>query len=63
MEKACIFNGLVFLQVTGANRWPGLIFCLRRREAPRFNLGVSVPPDLSGLSNSELLELVVRLLG
>ena len=36
---------------------------MRRREAPRFNLGVSVPPDLSGLSNSELLELVVRLLG
>ena len=30
---------------------------MRRREAPRFNLGVSVPPDLSGLSNSELLEL------
>ena len=24
---------------------------------------MSVPPDLSGLSNSELLELVVRLLG
>ena len=36
---------------------------MRRREARRFNLGVSVPPDLSGLSNSELLELVVRLLG
>ena len=33
-----------------------------RRGATRFNLCVSVPPSLSGLSRDELLQLVVQLL-
>ena len=36
---------------------------MRRRGATRFNLCVSVPPSLSGLSRDELQQLVVRLLG
>lgn len=34
-----------------------------RRGATRFNLCVSVPPSLSGLSRDELLQFVVQLLG
>ena len=34
-----------------------------RRGATRFNLCVSVPPSLSGLSRDELQQLVVQLLG
>jgi hypothetical protein len=35
---------------------------LRRRGATRFNLDVTTPPELSGLSHAELLQLVVKLL-
>src|SRR6201999_3386902 len=42
---------------------PRLTFRLPRRGATRFNLCVSVPPPLSGLSRDELLQLVVQLLG
>jgi hypothetical protein len=40
-----------------------VIFCLRRREATRVKLTVIAPPEISGLSHDELLELVVKLLG
>ena len=36
---------------------------MRRHGTTRFNLDVTTPPELSGLSHAELLQLVVKLLG
>ena len=47
----------------GQKLGPRLIFLLPRRGATRFNLCVSVPPSLSGLSRDELHQFVVQLLG
>ena len=36
---------------------------MRRHGTTQFNLDVTTPPELSGLSHAELLQLVVKLLG
>jgi Transposase IS66 family len=60
---ASLLNGLAAVSVTGAKPWGGLIFCLPRRGAVRFNIGVTLPSDIDGLTPSELKELVMKLLG
>ena len=50
------------LQYQGQNLWRGLRFCLRRRGAGRFNLTVTAPADIDGLSLEALKALVVQLL-
>jgi hypothetical protein len=57
------FLAISLYREPGQKSGRGLIFCLPRRGAARFNLCVSVPPEMSGLSHGELQELVVKLLG
>ncbi|MGH9438749.1 MAG: hypothetical protein ACRD22_12870, partial [Terriglobia bacterium] len=56
-------SALRCIEVTGAKPGPGDIFFFPRRGAVRFNLGMVVPGELSGLPRAELAALVVKLLG